>query len=108
MLLFENLDSLNPLQFIAARKNPVGPPTVFVVWADLTKFGRMDNKQLNWATGIIEKALSKTPAKSIAIVIAPHLTSEKVSNGSRGEIRSLGHHESIVFAVICLFFLNLI
>lgn len=81
---------------------------MFVVWADLTKFGRMDNKQLNWATGIIEKALSKTPAKSIAIVIAPHLTSEKVSNGSRGEIRSLGHHESIVFAVICLFFLNLI
>ncbi|CAK9086813.1 Uncharacterized protein SCF082_LOCUS41059 [Durusdinium trenchii] len=77
-------------QFVAARK-PTGAAgtTGFIVWADMTKFGRMDNKQRNFATAIIHKVLSRNPTTAIAIVLAPHLTSEKVSGGHRGEIRRI-------------------
>ena len=90
-------------QFVAARK-PTGAAgtTGFIVWADMTKFGRMDNKQLNFATAIIHKVLSLNPTTAIAIVLAPHLTSEKVSGGHRGEIRHLdqfGWHVYYYFKV---------
>lgn len=50
----------------------------------------MDNKQLNYATAVLDKVLSKYPTTSVGIVLAPHLISEKVNGGLRGEIRSLG------------------
>jgi hypothetical protein len=61
-----------------------------VAWADLTKMGRLGNKDLNYAVTVVHQALSKQPSKSIALILAPHLVSEKVSNGQRGEIRYLG------------------
>ena len=79
-----------PLQFIAARKPSSGPPQGMIAWADLTKFGRMDHKQLNFAVSVLDKVLSKNPTTSVGIVLAPHLISEKVNGGLRGEIRLLG------------------
>eukprot|EP00435_Cladocopium_sp_Y103_P038374 s1039_g10.t1 len=76
-------------QFIAARKPSSGPPQGVVVWADLTKFGRMDNKQLNFAVAVLDKVLSKNPTTGVGIVLAPHLVSEKVTGGLRGEIRRI-------------------
>jgi hypothetical protein len=62
-----------------------------ITWVDLTKFGRLGTKDLNYAVGVISQVLSKHPQKAVALVLAPHLTSEKVPNGQRGEIRHLGH-----------------
>ena len=76
-------------QFIAARKPTSGPAQGLLVWADLTKFGRMDNKQLNFATAVLDKVLSKNPTTAVGIILAPHLVSEKVTGGLRGEIRFL-------------------
>ncbi|CAL1143924.1 unnamed protein product [Cladocopium goreaui] len=73
-------------QFIASRKSSAG---ALLVWADLTKFGRLGTSDLNYVVSIAHKALSKMPAKSIAFFIAPHLVSEKVSGGQRGEIRRI-------------------
>ena len=75
--------------FIAAQKPASGPAQGLVAWADLTKFGRMDHKQLNFATAMLDRILSKNPTTAIGIVLAPHLISEKVSGGQRGEIRFL-------------------
>ena len=69
------------LQFVAARKATAGS---LVVWADLTKFGRLGVNDLNYVVSIIHKALSKMPTKGVAILIAPHLVSEKVSGGAQG------------------------
>ncbi|CAL1132158.1 unnamed protein product [Cladocopium goreaui] len=74
------------LQFVAARKATAG---ALVVWADLTKFGRLGVSDLNFVVSIIHKALSKVPTKGVAILIAPHLVSEKVSGGQRGDVRRI-------------------
>ena len=66
-----------------------GPPTPLVVWADLTKFGRMASKDLNFVAAVIKKAISKQPTKSVALVVSPHLISERVGGDQRGEVRSL-------------------
>lgn len=66
-----------------------GPPTPLVVWADLTKFGRMGNKDLNFVAAVIKKAISKQPSKSVALVVCPHLISERVGGDQRGEVRRL-------------------
>ena len=58
-----------------------------MVWADLTKFGRLSTADLNYVVSVIHKALSKMPSKSVGVILAPHLVSEKVSGGQRGEIR---------------------
>ena len=62
-----------------------------ITWVDLTKLGRLGTKDLNYAVGVIHQVLSKHPQKGVAFLLAPHLTSEKVPNGQRGEIRHLGH-----------------
>ena len=72
------------LQFISARKAGAG---ALVVWADLTKFGRLSTSDLKYVVTATHKALSKMPSKSAAVILAPHLVSEKVSGGQRGEIR---------------------
>ena len=79
------------LQFVSAHQTSTGPPTAVITWVDLTKFGRLGTKDLNYAVGVISQVLSKHPQKAVALVLAPHLTSEKVRNGQRGEIRYLGH-----------------
>ena len=63
-----------------------------IAWADMTKFGRMDTKQLNFATSVVGAVLGKHPTTSIGIILAPHLVSEKVSGGHRGEMRFLDPH----------------
>lgn len=92
------------LQFVAARKATAG---ALVVWADLTKFGRLGVNDLNFVVTIVHKALSKVPTKGVAILIAPHLVSEKVSGGQRGEVRSFSSTEPRFFfswvLVLCLF-----
>ena len=79
------------LQFVSAHQTSTGPPTPVITWADLTTFGRLGSKDLNYAVGVISQVLSKHPQKAVAFVLAPHLTSEKVPHGQRGEIRHLAH-----------------
>ena len=40
-------------------------------------------------TSVVSQALSKNPRRSVALILAPHLVSERVSNGHRGEMRQL-------------------
>lgn len=58
-----------------------------MVWADLTKFGRLSTADLNYVVSVPHKAFSKMPSKSVGVILAQHLVSEKVSGGQRGEIR---------------------
>lgn len=78
-----------PFQFLAGKKETSGPPVGVVVIADLTKFGRMGNKDLNFVVGGLSHVLSKLPTRAIGLVLAPFLVSEKVGGGQRGEIRPL-------------------
>ena len=89
------------LQFTTSRKTSSGPPTGMIAWADMTKFGRMDTKQLNFATSVVGAVLGKHPTTSIGIILAPHLVSEKVSGGHRGEIRFLDPHPLAPFNFFC-------
>lgn len=68
-----------------------------MVWADLTKFGRISTADLNYVVSATHKALSKMPSKSVAVILAPHLVSEKVSGGQRGEIRPRVPAQKILF-----------
>lgn len=79
------------LQFVdeASRSS-----TALLVWCDLTKLGRVSNNDLNNAIDLISNALTKNPTKSVAFVLAPHLVSERVTNGLRGERRKHGFTKS--------------
>ena len=61
----------------------------------------MDTKQLNFATSVVGAVLGKHPTTSIGIILAPHLVSEKVSGGHRGEIRFLDPHPLAPFNFFC-------
>ena len=78
-----------PFQFLAGKKETSGPPMGILVMADLTKFGRMGTKDLNYVVGVMSHVLSKQPTRAVGLVLCPYLVSEKVSGGQRGEIRSL-------------------
>lgn len=67
--------------------------TPVIVWADLTKCGRVTAKDLNFVTAVVKKGLEKLPSKSIGLLIAPVLVSER-SQGERGEWRCLGKFKS--------------
>ena len=51
------------------------------------KVGRVGKEELNTFAGLLELALQSKPETTCAIIIAPYLVSEKVTNGLRGEIR---------------------
>lgn len=76
-----------PVQFIAdlsAHTSWAGN----IIWLDFTKYGKLTGSDLNDTCELLSLFLSKKPQKTVAVVLAPFLTSERVPNGVRGEIRS--------------------
>lgn len=59
------------------------------MWVDLMKIGRVGQQELNNLVDLLGVALHSRPTASCAIIIAPFLISEKVSNGLRGEVQRL-------------------
>ncbi|CAK9002906.1 unnamed protein product [Durusdinium trenchii] len=53
----------------------------------MTKLGRLSNHDLNHTVDIIASVLQRKPTHSAAFLVAPHLPSEKVVGGLRGERR---------------------
>ena len=51
------------------------------------KAGRVGKEELNLYADLLEVAMRARPTSCCGIVVAPYLTSEKVTNGLRGEIR---------------------
>lgn len=58
-----------------------------IVWLDFTKFGTVANNDLNENLELMEIVLKRLPESTCALVVCPHLVSEKTVNGLRGEIR---------------------
>ena len=58
-----------------------------IIWLDFMKLGRLTVTDVNDYGELLGLALSKFPEGSCAIVIAPHLSSERIANGHRGELR---------------------
>lgn len=73
-------------QYLAAHKNMDS----FLMWVDFTKCGRLNGKDLNHCLDLVTALLTKQPLRSVALILAPHLISEKVANGQRGERRTPG------------------
>ena len=61
-------------------------PAPVIVWVDLMKCGRMTGQEVNDFAEVLHAVFKKNP-RSVAIVIAPFLVSEKVA-GYRAELRS--------------------
>ncbi|CAK9051467.1 Uncharacterized protein SCF082_LOCUS28243 [Durusdinium trenchii] len=78
-------DQLNLLERFLTRSP--GSPTI--LWCDLMKCGRLTATDVHDFGETLSTALNKRPESSCAIVVAPHLTSEKVLHGHRGELRRL-------------------
>lgn len=53
------------------------------------KCGRLTATDVHDFGETLSTALNKRPESSCAIVVAPHLTSEKVLHGHRGELRPI-------------------
>ena len=51
------------------------------------KAGRVGKSEMNTFIELLACALERRPGKSCGVVICPHLVSEKVGFGTRGEIR---------------------
>ena len=68
----------------AMVRNPSGP---IIVWCDLMKAGRLTGNDVNDYVELIGGVLNKGGPRATAIVVAPFLTSEKVTSGHRGELR---------------------
>ena len=64
-------------------------PDGAIIWADMTKFGRVQNDDLNAVAEALRSLLQHAPKIMIGIIIAPVLTSARVAGGIRGEVR---HH----------------
>ncbi len=60
-----------------------------IVWADLTKWGRMSQTDVNVVAEYIKGALAVSPETSIAVIFPPVLASSQVNGGLRGEFRRL-------------------
>ena len=66
-------------------------PDAAVVWADLTKLGRLKSDDVNEICDLIRSILSHSPGIMVGVLIVPVLASSKVASGLRGEIRLLGY-----------------
>ncbi|CAE7234450.1 unnamed protein product [Symbiodinium sp. CCMP2592] len=64
-------------------------PDAAIVWADLTKFGRLQTEVLNEVSELLRGVLSHSPQIMVGIVVVPVLSSSRVGNGIRGELRRL-------------------
>ena len=58
-----------------------------VIWVDLTKFGRLQNDDMNNVVDVVRNLLTHSPKTMCAIIVVPILWSAKVVNGIRGEVR---------------------
>ena len=67
----------------------------FLVWCDMTKLGRLSNHDLTHTVDIIASVLQRKPTHSAAFLVAPHLPSEKVVGGLRGERRFFGPRQDL-------------
>ena len=77
--------SISPLTLVQFLVKTAGTPTI--LWCDFMKCGRLNNTDVNDMAELLTVGLHKRPEQSCAVVIAPYLTSEKVTNGHRGELR---------------------
>lgn len=68
------------------------------MWLDYTKFGKLTGGELNDTCSLMASILARKPTKSAGIIIAPFLVSDRVSGGSRGEIRR-GVGEKLILAI---------
>lgn len=59
-----------------------------ICWVDFTKSGKISPNELNDTLDLVQSILGRLPTRSCAFVIAPHLISDRVQNGLRGEIRT--------------------
>ena len=62
-------------------------PSPAIVWVDLMKCGRMTGQEVNDFAEVLSAIFKKSP-RSVALVIAPYLISEKLA-GYRAELRSI-------------------
>ena len=60
-----------------------------MIWADLTKFGRLTSDAVNDVAEVMRKLLSHKPDIMVGVLIVPILASAKLAGGIRGEIRLL-------------------
>ena len=83
------MDCLGPaLKFVGAlNKLERFKSGGIIAWLDYTKFGKLSNTDINETLDLVATTLSKHPERSCAFKVCPHLISEKVQNGIRGEIR---------------------
>ena len=59
-----------------------------LIWVDMMKMGRVQNKQLDDLVTRIKKLLARKSSHTMAFVLAPHLASAKTVNSAlRGETR---------------------
>ncbi|CAE7499646.1 unnamed protein product [Symbiodinium sp. CCMP2592] len=79
-----SIQSPSPYQWMNGTR-----PDAVIVWADLTKFGRVSNDTVNDLAELMRGVLQHSPQRSVGIIIVPVLASAKVANGIRGEIRRL-------------------
>ena len=64
-------------------------PDAGVIWVDFSKFGRLQNEELNSISEAVRVLLQHLPSKLVAVLVVPVLPSAKVANGIRGEVRIL-------------------
>ena len=66
-------------------------PDAAVIWADLTKFGRLTGDAVNDVAEVMRKLLAHEPGIMVGVLIIPILASAKLARGIRGEIRLLAY-----------------
>ncbi|CAK9038704.1 Uncharacterized protein SCF082_LOCUS22731, partial [Durusdinium trenchii] len=63
---------------------------IVLVWVDMMKLGRIQNKQLDDLASRVKKVLSRKSSHTMAFVMAPHVVSSKTLNSNiRGEVRRI-------------------
>ena len=60
-------------------------PDGVIVWADLTKSGRLQKDDFDNITEAIRNLLQHNPSKMSGVIIVPVLPSDRVAAGIRGE-----------------------
>ena len=61
-----------------------------IVWLDFTKYGKVSGGDLNDLCDLLNMILGRKPQRSVAVVLAPYLISEKTQHaGARGELRTV-------------------
>ena len=77
---------MKPINFPGQWLNGLRPDAG-VIWCDLSKFGRLQNDDLNDIVEATRVLLQHAPDLMTAVFIVPVLSSAKVANGLRGEVR---------------------